>query len=621
MSNKAFLFALIALTLSPFILSLKAQAPAPADRAALTTTLRNLEIEEPNRYQIIKELLDIDPQIGFEVLRDNWKDLRSLDVKIALLNTYLASANPHIVEIAYIGATDPNLVVQNFALNLAESVSFRSFTDDYDAFLVWYKTAHTKPLKEILTEGITALTKRYQQADDTTRELLLNQLLNRNYSSPTRIAKARREAVLSSSLLDVIGKSLNTDATPNALQMGFQLCRLMRPDEAFLKRYILPLCKHNQPANVRLQAVAVLGRPDCKWAAPAVLQLYIEEYPDSLVYNVGQTLSQIGDASVIPTLIGILDTDNTREGALIVGNVLAQLTGVFINESHDAGWWREWWRKNRTRLPEEIRNLPIPKVNVRKRQAQAELNNSFVRSETRQAEGTPQSSYWLLIPSTAGQQIGAGFGRQRVVQDNPPRRSSGLGLLIILSPGDGNGAIQANQWQEIAQTALKGKYLVALPVAPRWSADQKTTWLTAANKGQVKEARFLTEAFVNSIVTDVSTAYSVDSAKIFVMGANDSGIAAYSSILDEKSRVKGAYLYNGTFKAAQLPSLKTAKGKKFFLFHEKENKQTPYLSASTAQLLLTQNGATVKLEELKTALAAEFPPKVAAALEWLESGK
>ncbi len=620
MLNKALAFVFLAFALSLPAHALKAQAPE--DRAALTATLRNLEIEEPNRYQIIKELLDIDPQVGFEVLRDIWKDLRSIDAKIAILNTYLAAANPHIVEIAYIGATDPNLVVQNFALNVAESVSFRSFTDDYDAFLAWYKTAQSKPLKEILTEGVTALTKRYQQADDSARELLLNQLLNRNYSAPTRIAKARREVVLSSPLLDVIGKSLNSDATPNALQMGFQLFRLMRPDEAFLKRYILPLCKHDQPASVRLQAVAVLARPDCKFATATVLQLYLDEYPESLVYNVGQTLSQIGDASVIPTLIGILDADNTREGALVVGNVLAQLTGVFINESHDAIWWREWWRKNRTRLPEEIRNLPIPKITVRKRQAQADFNASFIRSETRQADGTPQSSYWLLLPSAAGQrQIGGGFGRQPAIQDNPPRRPRGLGLLIVLSPGDGNGAIQANQWQEIAQAALKGRYIVALPVAPRWNNEQKVAWLTAANKGQVKEARFTTEAFVNSIVTDVSTAYSVDNAKIFVMGANDSGIAAYSSILDEKSRVKGAYLYNGTFKAAQLPSLKTAKGKKFFLFHEKENKQTPYLSASTAQLLLTQNGATVKLEELKAAIAAEVPDKVAAALEWLESGK
>lgn len=619
MLHKNLVVALLAITASLLAPSLKAQSPT--DRAALTATLRNLEVEEPNRYQVVKELLDIDPQIGFEVLRDVWKDLRSIDAKIAILNTYLAAANPRIVEIASIGAVDSSLVVQNFALNVAESVSFRSFTEDYDAFMEWRKTAQGKPLKEVLAEGIAALTKRYQQADDGTREALLNQLLNRNYTAPTRIAKARREAVLNSSLLEVIGKSINSDATPNALQMGFQLFRLMRPDEAFLRKYILPLCKREQPASVRLQAVAVLGRADCKWAAPAVLQLYLEEYPENLVYNVGQALGQIGDASIIPTLIGVLDADNTREGALMIGNVLAQLTGVFINESHDALWWREWWRKNKTRLPEEIRNLAIPKINVRKRQAQADFNAPFIRSETRQAEGTPQSSYWLLLPSTAGQRLGGGFGRQIEPQNAPQRKPQGLGLLIVLAPGDGNGANLANQWQEIAQTALKGRYLVALPIAPRWNADQKIAWLTAANKGQVKEARFTTEAFVNNIVMDVASAYSVDSAHVFVMGANDSGIAAYSSILDEKSRVKGAYLYSGAFKSAQLPPLKTAKGKKFYLLHEKENKQIPYLVASAAQLLLTQNGATVKLEELKAAIAAEVPAKTAAALEWLESGK
>ncbi len=618
MLRKAYVCALAVLALLLPLSHAKAQSSAPTDRAALTSTIRNLEIEEPARYQVLKDLLDIDPQIGFEVLRDTWKDLRSVDAKIALLNTYLAAANPHIVEIAYIGATDPSLLVQNFALNLADSISFRSFSDDYEAFLEWHKTAVKKTLKEILTEGVAYFTKRYQQADDSTRELLINQLVNKNFTSPTRIAKARREAVLESGLMEVIGKSIVPDAIPNTLQMVFQFCKQVRPDEPFLKRYILPLCKHEQPVSLRLQAVSVLARPDCKWAVPTVLQLYLDEYPESLVYNVGQTLGQIGDVSVIPTLIGVLDADNSREGALLIGNVLSQLTGVFINEIHDAVWWRDWWRKNKVRLPESLRNATIPKVVIKKRQAQSDFNASFVRSESRQADGTPQSTYWLLIPSNGG---GGRRAFRGEIVEGAVRRPRTLGLLIVLQPGDGNGATETNTWQEIAQANLKGRYLVALPVAPRWNPNQKTTWLTNANKAEVKEAKFTTEAFINNIVADVATNYPLDNTRVFVMGATDSGLGAYAGILDEKSRVTGGFFYSAAFKSAQLPPLKNAKGKRFYLLHPKENKTYPYLIAETAKTLLTQNGATVKLEELKAAVASEIPQNTATALEWLETGK
>ena len=36
-----------------------AEKEANSDRSALAATLRNLEVEESNRYQVVKELLDI----------------------------------------------------------------------------------------------------------------------------------------------------------------------------------------------------------------------------------------------------------------------------------------------------------------------------------------------------------------------------------------------------------------------------------------------------------------------------------------------------------------------------------------------------------------------------------
>lgn len=594
-----------------------AQANFKTDRNALTEKILNLDLDETNRFQIVKELLDVDPELGFTVLQENWKQLKSVEVKQALLNTFLASANPHIVAISYLGASDHNFNVQNFALNVAESISFRSFADDYNSYLEWYKASVNKNLADVLNEGVRDFVKKYQQADDGTREALLSQIGNRNYIAATRIAKARRKVVLESGIMDILAKSMEPASSPAIQQLAFQMCRSLRPNEAFLRKSVLPLCAKAQPMTLRMQAISLFASSEHAWATPELLKLLVEEYPDQLFYNIGQVLGMIGDAQAIPTLIAMLDADNTRDSALTIGSVLAQITGVFVNEAHDAAWWKNWWQKNKMRLPENLRNAPLPQLNIRKRQAAVMANGvASIRSEVRQADGTPQSSYWLLLPNR-----GLRNPERNNIQENPPRAPKGLGLLVVLTPGDGNGANMVNNWMDVAQEQLRGRYLVALPVAPRWSADQKITWLTRNSLSQTKEAKFTTEEFVTNIVKDIAANYLLDAERVFVYGSTDSGIAAYNTALDTNTRVRGAYLVNSPFKGALLPPLKGAKGRKFYLHHSREDKTTPYIIAATAQKLLTDNGAFVKLVAYEDANVADLIKQVGTALNWLETAR
>jgi predicted esterase len=598
-------------------LSITAQTNFKTDRTAIAERIATLEIEENTRFQVVRDLLEIDPEIGFLALKDSWKQVRSPEAKTALLNTFLASANPHLVEITYLGATDANFNVQNFALNVAESICFRSFTDDYNAYLTWYKTAQARPLTQVLNEGIEEYVKRYKQADDGTRELLLSQLVNRNFSATTRIAKARRKAVLESGLMDALAKGMEPVSPLNLQQLSFQLCRGLRPNEAFLRKVILPLCRKDQLVTTRMQAIGLLGAPENSWAVPELLKMAVEEYPDQLFFNFGQVLGMIGDAQAIPTLIALLDADNTRESALSIGSVLAQITGVFVNEAHDAAWWKNWYNKNRLRLPENLRDTPLPRLNVKKRQAMQSINGmASIRSEARQALGTPQSTYWLLTPNR-----GMRAPERLSLQNNGLRSGKGLGLLVVLTPGDGNGANAISAWMEIVQEQLKGRYMIALPVAPRWSADQKTTWLTQNTKGQTKEAKFSTEEFVNGIVKEVGQNFNLDRERVFIYGAMDSGIAAYSALLESNTLLKGAYLTTSPFKTTLLPPLKAAKGRRFFLQHSRQDKTTPFLIAATAQKLLSDSGGVVKLLAYEDTPPDEVLKSVGIALEWLETGK
>ena len=611
----------------------------PNDPAALTDRIVNLEIEETARYLPIKDLIDVDPEMGFIVLRDNWTKIRSADAKESLINTFLCAANPHIVEIIHLGATDPNLAVQSFAIQAAETLEFRPLADDFNSYLAWHKVVEGKTLLEVLVPGVQDFVTRFRNAGAAERETMLEFLLTKQFSQPTKISRLRRKTIIDAGILEPLAKAMTPNAGAISNQYALQFARNVRPNAAFLKSAILPLAGKDNPINVRYTALMMLGAADNQWASEPLLKMLIDEYPEQITYNLATALGAIGDAHVVPTLIGMLDADNTREGVITIGNVLASVTGVQVAEAHDAAWWRQWLTKNKMRLPPDVREMPIPKVALRKRQPG--FNNEFIapnRAELRHANADPHSAYWLIIPNNGRVARMNNFqGNIRVIQNgvvqnvvNQNAAAGGAikmttpGLLVVLSAGDGNGANAVTLWQDIADTVFKGRYLIALPVAPRWNGDQKIAWLTAENKKDVKQAKFTTEALVADIVKDVVGTYALDSAHVFLHGTADSGPAVYAASLEPSTPFKGFYLLASPFKSAGL-SLKQAKGRRYLLQNSKEDKTVPYLMVAAGQKILTDNGASVKLlgyhGEGGYRFAEGREKAMNDAMNWLETGK
>ena len=82
-----------------------------------------------------------------------------------------------------------------------------------------------------------------------------------------------------------------------------------------------------------------------------------------VLWAVAGTLATHDDPRVIPTMIAVIDADNTYDTVYGVGSFgLGRLTGVEYDESHDGAWWRRWWEKNRQRFPEAVRALEIPAI-------------------------------------------------------------------------------------------------------------------------------------------------------------------------------------------------------------------------------------------------------------------
>jgi len=148
----------------------------------------------------------------------------------------------------------------------------------------------------------------------------------------------------------------------------------LKLDEKEMRRVITPLLVAPTPPEVRSAAIRALEGKENRWATPLVLQALIDCVAQSkdivesrgVIWTAATTLASMDDPKVIPTMIGVIDADNTYDTVYGVGYFgLGRLTGVQYDEKHDGKWWRGWWEKNKLRFPADVQRIEIPKIEKR----------------------------------------------------------------------------------------------------------------------------------------------------------------------------------------------------------------------------------------------------------------
>lgn len=167
----------------------------------------------------------------------------------------------------------------------------------------------------------------------------------------------------------------------------------------------------------------------------------------------------------------------------------------------------------------------------------------------------------------------------------------GLGLVVLLPGGDGSADFHPFV-KRIYKNAVPEGYLLAQPVAAKWTEAQTIVWPT--EKSSVEGMKFSTEAFVEAVIKDVDDHYDLNPARIFTLTWSSSGPAAYTVSLTSK-RVTGSFIAMSVFKPDFLPPLEGAKGHAYLLYHSPDDRVCPFRMAEQAAKDLEQNGATVKL--------------------------
>lgn len=192
----------------------------------------------------------------------------------------------------------------------------------------------------------------------------------------------------------------------------------------------------------------------------------------------------------------------------------------------------------------------------------------------------------------------------------------GFGLVVILPGGPGTADFHPFV-KRIYKNSVPEGYVVAQPVAVKWTDDQEIVWPTA--KVKAEEMKFTTEEFIESVIDDVAAKHKLDPRKVFTLSWSSSGPAAYAASLSSK-KITGSFVAMSVYKPRELPHLKQAKGHAYYLYHSEDDRLCPYRMAEAAEKELKELGAKVTLQTYDGGHGWRGPlwEDIRTGLDWLE---
>ena len=106
----------------------------------------------------------------------------------------------------------------------------------------------------------------------------------------------------------------------------------------------------------------------------------------------------------------------------------------------------------------------------------------------------------------------------------------GYGLLVVLPGGDGSADFHPFV-KRIYKIAVPEGYVLAQPVAVKWTEKQQIVWPT--DKNRVEGMKFSTEEFVDAVIGDVGDRHKLDPERTFTLTWSSSGPAAYAGAVHD----------------------------------------------------------------------------------------
>ena len=308
---------------------------------------------------------------------------------------------------------------------------------------------------------------------------------------------------------------------------------------------------------------------------------------DGEVSRIGATagwIAEFENPRAIPKLIDLIEHDNTNNTIYWVGWYgLTPLTTVNFEESHDGKWWRQWWDENRDEVEmsiQDARKREPPSGNLRLPNHERPLLHAEdvadIPAEDRHAQDDPYKRYILI----------GGRG-------DKPAPPKGYKILLVLPGGSGSPDFHPFI-KRIYRHVLSDEYLLVQIVAPEWDRQQaqNQVWPTTTNPH--RSMKFSTEQFIDAVMDEIDKDYAIDKRHIFMLAWSSSGPATYAFVLQQNTRMTGAFVAMSVFKPETLPPIENANGLAFYILHSPQD-FIPIKYAEAARDQLRAAGATTKL--------------------------
>ena len=197
----------------------------------------------------------------------------------------------------------------------------------------------------------------------------------------------------------------------------------------------------------------------------------------------------------------------------------------------------------------------------------------------------------------------------------PPK--DGFGLLVVMPGGDGLADFLAFV-KRIAKNAAGDGYVVAEPVAVRWTKSQEIIWPTKKNPAAKME--FTTEEFVDAVIADAAKQQKIDPKKVYTLSWSSSGPAAYAIALREKTPVRGSFIAMSVYNKGSPAADRRGEGAPVLFAAFARRRRVQVLVRRGCQERLGGRGGEGRAREIRRGHGWHGPvfPMIKKGIEWLE---
>lgn len=529
------------------------------------------------------ELLSLPPEQGIAILRENWQRIEHVSSRQQIIKAFAFSVmqdlHPHMIDVMHLGMTDESPEVQTWAMGYLKWMAFEDFAKDFAGYERWRERHEDRPQQEVMVASLNDWVNRLEAGDESATALLRERSMLSLRDQPFM-----REAAQNIGLPMVLEPLVQPAAEPRATQQQVAtvkgaLARIgeMKPDEAYMRRVILPIVSAGTTSPVFTEALFTLEGEQHAWARDILLEMLHEVVlrpqrdMTGDVFTLARVLASYRDPSLIPHFIALVAANNTYETVYGIGWFgLNPLTGVGYDETHDGEWWKQWWNENRQRYPEPARSMAIPDLG-----AASAGRDDAASSDIRSAGGNEHMRYRL-------------YGSDA---DSP---EYGYKLIVVLPGGDGSDDFRFFVG-EIQEQALPEGYLLAQLIAPVWDPNQpeRVVWPTQGLKWPTMQ--FSTEQFIEAVIDDIAETHELNERHIYALGWSSGGPPVYATAMQEQTRLSGAFVIMSVFHPQQYSPAENAKGRAFYILHSPDDFIAMRFPEQAVQTL-TAAGASATLQ-------------------------